>query len=433
MRFVSTAGQAPAVDFATALREGLAPDGGLYLPDALPSYPERFFRELRPDMAAIGTELLRPFHDGIPDHAAAQLIREAFDFDVPLMRLEEDLYVLELFHGPTLAFKDVAARLLARLLGWLCRREDRLLTVLVATSGDTGSAVAQAFHRVPGSRVVVLYPAGRVSSLQEKLFATLTGNVRSLAVDGSFDDCQRLARAALQDTELRARVLLTSANSINVGRLLPQMTYYAHGFAQLPPAAPPVVFAVPSGNFGNLTAGLLVHRMGLPVARFVAGNNVNDAVTRYLENGVFAPRPAVLTISNAMDVGDPSNFARVQALYGGDLGALRRDVLASRHDDTETRHAIRDVYRRTGYLFDPHTAVAYLALRRAFDREPGDRTGVVLATAHPVKFREEIEPLIGRAIPMPERLARFLEQPVCSRPMAADLGALRSFLLAWDS
>jgi len=432
VRFVSTAGRAPAVDFVTALREGLAPDGGLYVPDSLPSYPEGFFRELSPDMAAIGTELLRPFHDGIPTHAAAQLIREAFDFDVPLVRVEEDLHVLELFHGPTLAFKDVAARLLARFLGWLCRREDRLLTVLVATSGDTGSAVAQAFHGVPGARVAVLYPAGRVSPLQEKLFATLTGNVRSLAVDGSFDDCQRLARAAFQDPGLRARVSLTSANSINVGRLLPQMTYYAHGFAQLPPGAPPV-FAVPSGNLGNLTAGLLARRMGLPVARFVAANNVNDVVTRYLDSGVFEPRPSVRTISNAMDVGDPSNLARIQALYGNDVDALRRDVLASRHDDTETRHAIRDVHRRTGYVLDPHTAVAYLALRRVLARAPGERTGVVLATAHPVKFRDEVEPLIGRAIDVPERLARYLDQPVCSRPMTADLAALRSFLLAWDS
>lgn len=432
MRFVSTAGKSPPADLATALLQGLAPDGGLYMPERLPSFPAGFFERPATTMADAGVALLAPFLDDVPEDVTRRLVTDALDFDVPLVELEDGVRVLELFHGPTLAFKDVAARFLARFLAWLARGSARPLTVLVATSGDTGSAVAQAFLGVAGTRVAVLYPRGKVSPLQEKQFTTLGGNVEALAVEGVFDDCQRLVKAAFVDRELRERLFLTSANSINVGRLLPQMVYYVHGVAQLPAGAPPALISVPSGNFGNLTAGLLAKRLGLPAAGFVAATNVNDVVPEYLETGDYAPRPSRATISNAMDVGDPSNFARLLALYGGDAGAIRRDLCGSRHGDDATRRAIRDVHERTGYVLDPHTAVGYLGLKQALAEDDAERSGIVLATAHPVKFREHVEPLVGRAIEVPEQLARCLERESRARPLAAELAELKAFLVDWD-
>ncbi len=431
MKFLSTHGESPPVDLATALVEGLAPDGGLYMPETLPAFPRSFFEAPATSMAETGKELLRPFLDDLPGAEAEPLIADALDFDVPLVEIEEGVRILELFHGPTLAFKDVAARFLARFLSWLCRDSERPLTVLVATSGDTGGAVAQAFHGVPGTRVAVLYPQGKVSRLQEKQFTTLGGNVRALAVDGTFDDGQRMVKEAFRDRELRERLFLTSANSINIGRLLPQMVYYVHGLAQLPAHAPPPVVVVPSGNFGNLTAGLMAHRLGLPVARFVAATNVNDTVPRYLETGRYLPRDSRETISNAMDVGDPSNFARILALYGQDVEAMRRDIHGCRYDEDATKRTIREVHERTGYTLDPHTAVGYLGLKDALAAEDGGRPGVVLATAHPVKFREHVEPLIGTEIPVPEQLARCLERPGQALEVAAELGPLKEFLLGW--
>lgn len=441
MRFLSTNGKAPPVDLATALQQGLAPDGGLYMPERLPRFPEGFVASLAgADMAETGVRLLAPFLDGVGEEDRRRLIAAALDFEVPLRCLDDGLYVLELFHGPTLAFKDVAARFLARFMGHLSDGSpERPLTVLVATSGDTGSAVAQAFLGVPGTRVAVLFPRGRVTPLQEKQFTTLGGNVEALAVDGSFDDCQRLVKAAFAERELTETLSLTSANSINVGRLLPQMVYYVHAAAQLPPGSPPPWIAVPSGNFGNLTAGLIAHRCGLPVERFVAASNANDVVPEYLETGTYRARPSLATISNAMDVGNPSNFARMEALYGG-VEALRRDVAGSRHGDGETRAAIREVYDRYGYVVDPHTAVAFLGLREA-RRGVGEGAlsssslkrapGIFLSTAHPVKFREHVEPLVGHRIEVPERLAVCLERPSRAVPLAADLTGLKDFLLAW--
>ncbi len=431
MRFLSTRGQSPPTDLATALTEGLAGDGGLYMPESLPAFPPAFFAAPATSMAETGAELLRPFLTDLPADEATRRIADALDFDVPLVEIEPGVRILELFHGPTLAFKDVAARFLARFLSWLCRDSERSLTVLVATSGDTGSAVAQAFHGVPGTRVAVLYPRGKVSPLQEKQFTTLGGNVQALSIDGTFDDGQRMVKEAFVDAELRARLFLTSANSINIGRLLPQMVYYVHGLAQLPAGSPPPVVVVPSGNFGNLTAGLMAHRLGLPAARFVAATNVNDTVPEYLDTGLYSPRPSRQTISNAMDVGDPSNFARILALYGDDADAMRRDVYGCRYDDEATRQAIRDVYQRTGYVLDPHTAVGYLGLKDAMAAAGGEPSGVVLATAHPVKFREHVEPLIGTKIPVPERLARCLESPSQALEIAAELGPLKEFLLGW--
>ena len=428
MQLFTTAGTAPPADLRTALLAGIAPDGGLYLPDRLDPLPAAARATLRgatfPEAAlAVARHL---FRDEPPEAALGEIVRGALDFPVPLLPLGERLYAVELFHGPTCAFKDVGARFLARLLAHYHAAADPPLTILVATSGDTGGAVARAFFGVPGTRVVVLYPDGKVSPLQERQFTTLGGNVTAVAVAGTFDDCQRLVKQAFADHGLEGR-RLTSANSINVGRLLPQIFYYWHAWAQLPEPAADLLVSVPSGNFGNLTAGLMAQRLGVPVSRFVAATNVNDAVPEYLAGGAFRPRASVATISSAMDVGDPSNFARIVALYGGDAERLRAAVAGSRHTDGETRAAIRDVYRTYGYVLDPHGAVAYLGLTAAL-RERPQATGVFLATAHPAKFAEVVEPLIGRPVPLPERLAERLRREPDAIHVAPELPALRGVL-----
>lgn len=434
MRFISTraegASAAPAVDLATAVQRGLAADGGLYMPETLPPLPDSWWRALpgRP-LVETATALLSPFLDALPESERRELIADALDFPLPLVELEPGVWVLELFHGPTLAFKDVGARFLARLLGRFSRPGDAPLTVLVATSGDTGGAVAQAFYRVPGTRVVVLYPRGKVSALQEAQFTTLGDNVEALAVDGVFDDCQRLVKEAFADPELRRTLNLTSANSINIGRLLPQMVYYAHALSQLPAAGPPPWFSTPSGNFGNLAAGLMARRLGLPCSGFVAATNANDVVPEYLSTGRYRPRPSIETLSSAMDVGEPSNLDRILHLYDGDLDALRRDLRGSRHSDEETRRAILDLEGRHGYLADPHTAVGYLGWCRVREQLRQPARGVVLSTAHPVKFRDQVEPLIGRPLELPDRLARCLEHPPRVQSLAVDFHTFKRRLL----
>jgi len=426
VRYLSTGGSAPATDFRTALLTGLAPDGGLYLPETIPRIDVD--RLARGDLAATATAVLSPYVEGCLDPDELEvLVADALDFPVPLVRIADDVSVLELFHGPTLAFKDVAARTMARLMARL-RDPERPLTVLVATSGDTGSAVAHAFWKVAGTRVVVLYPEGRVSPLQERQFATLGHNVTAVAVAGSFDDCQRLAKAAFTDAELAARHALTSANSINIGRLLPQMAYWLHAATLLEPDARPPLWCAPSGNFGNLTAGLMAWRAGLPAAGFVAATNVNDVVPEYLETGVVRPRPAVATISNAMDVGDPSNLVRIRALFDDDLEALRRAVGACRWDDTATRGAIAAVHRSTGYVLDPHTAVGWLALRDRLDHCPEGVHGVLLATAHPAKFGATVAAAIGSPPPLPDRLAACLDRELRNVRIAADPAGLAALL-----
>ena len=413
MKLISTAGGGPPVDFRTAVLTGLAPDGGLYLPPAgsLPVLtPERLNR-LRGgslhDTALAAAQLF--WGDLLEPGELSAIVRDALDFPIPLVEPVPGIFVLELFHGPSLSFKDVGARFLARLLERL-GGDGRCLTVLTATSGDTGSAVAEAFLGVPGTRVVILFPEGRVSKRQESQFTTLGGNVFAAAIRGSFDDCQRLAKEAFNDRVLAESVRLTSANSINIGRLLPQAIYYFHGWTLLPDPPESLVFSVPSGNFGNLTAGLIAKRMGLPVERFVAATNANDIVPRFLESGEFVPRDSIATISNAMDVGDPSNFRRMLALYSGSREAMARDVTGSSHSDDATRRCIARVYQQYGYILDPHSAVGFLALEQYRARSPGV-TGIVLATAHPAKFAETVEPVIGDGIEVPERLSRRLDSP----------------------
>ena len=457
MKLVSTGGEGPAADLRTALTRGLAPDGGLYLPERIDPIDASLLAELRGQSFSVVSRAVARHLLGsiIPTDDLDGIVDAALDFQVSLVPLGDeasmngdgatngaasglsggsldDLYVLELFHGPTLAFKDVGARFMAQLMRYFggdvgAPPGGAPLTILAATSGDTGSAVAQAFLGIAGIRTVILFPKGKVTPLQERQFTTLGGNVHVLEVDGTFDDCQRLVKSAFSDPVLREAVRLSSANSINIGRLLPQIFYYVHAAAQLPEGSAPL-FSVPSGNFGNLTAGLMAKKLGMESRGFVAATNVNDVVPEHLRTGIFRPRPSIPTISNAMDVGDPSNFARILALYDGDIDRLRADLVGSVHDDDETRECIARVYRRTGYVLDPHSAVGYLGVeagQRAFGAGPC----VVLCTAHPVKFREAVEPAIGSEVPVPDRLAACMEAERCVTPIPPDASALREFLL----
>jgi threonine synthase len=431
VRFVTTRRQAPPVSFKTALFDGLAPDGGLYVPETIERWSVWDLDRLpHRTLTEIAMRALRPFTRGELDATVFEaVIAAALDFPIPLVPVTPGAYALELFHGPTLAFKDIGARVMARLMASL-HSGDRALTVLAATSGDTGSAVAHAFHEVPYTRVMVLYPEGRVSPTQEAQLTMFNGeekgNVRAYALAGSFDDCHRLTREAFADAELRARVPLTSANSVNVGRLLPQMVYYFHGSAQLSHGAArkvaPAVFCTPSGNFGNLTAGLMAKRAGLHVAQFVAATNVNDVIPKYLATGRFEPRASVRTLANAMDVGNPSNFERMLWLYDGDVDAMRLDVTATAHTDQDVRDTIKRVYESHGYLLDPHSAIAF----RGVEASPPPR--IFLATAHPAKFAEVVEPIVGRPVDMPAPLADALAKPRHILKMDATYEAVKAAL-----
>jgi threonine synthase len=441
MPFVTTRGNSPPVPLKTALFSGLAPDGSLYVPQLIePWQPAEIDALPSMTLSSIGARVLRPFVAGEIDDAALDgIVARAGNFPIPLGEVEPGVHALELFHGPTLAFKDVGARVMALLMAALHDGGDPH-TILVATSGDTGGAVGYAFHDVPHTRVVILYPAGGVSPVQEAQLARFNGetagNVRAYAIPGTFDDCQRLVKDAFADAALRAAVRLSSANSINVGRLLPQMIYY---FEMVARGARGARVTTPSGNFGNLTAGLMAMRAGLPVASFVAATNVNDVVPEYLATGRFAPRPSIHTIANAMDCGNPSNFERMLWLYGGCADAMRKDVAGSAHDDEEVRAAIRRVDRERGYVLDPHSAIAYLGAiagrderrrgSRGGDRTPLDGTPhVFLATAHPAKFAETVEPLIGRRIEPPPALAEALALRPRVRRIDATAEALRAVL-----
>ena len=435
MRFITTRGRAPAASLEFALFDGLAPDGGLYVPESLPLWTvEEIQHVSERSLTELAIRTLRPFvSEEIEESTLGEIARDALNFQIPLAEVEPDVFALELFHGPTLAFKDVGARVMARVMAALHDGGDPT-TVLVATSGDTGGAVAHAFYNVPHMRVVVLYPAGRVSPTQEAQLTMFNGepgsNVRAYAVEGSFDDCQQLVKSTFADEALLRRVRLTSANSINIGRLLPQMIYYFYAVAQsVAQGFSPAIISVPSGNFGNLTAGLMAKRAGLPVARFVAATNVNDIVPTYLATGRFEPRASIHTIANAMDVGNPSNFERMTWLYSGDPDAMRSDIVGSRHDDGEVRATIRRVYDECGYLLDPHSAIAYLGLKAHAPGAPG----IFLATAHPAKFIEIVEPIIGlttsqRRDLTPEPLAHALAQPRQVISLAGTLDAVKAIV-----
>ncbi len=429
-KFYSTASAGRFVDLKQAVLRSLPSDSGLYMPAEVPrpdevlqpGWREWSFPELSYRVASAF------FKGSVPEQDLREMVGQAINFDAPLVEIAEGINILELFHGPSLAFKDFGARFMARLMGWLTREDDRELTVLVATSGDTGGAVASAFHRVTGTRVVVLYPSGKVSALQEKQLTTLGDNVTALEVRGSFDDCQRLVKAAFLDETLSEKLNLTSANSINIARLLPQAFYYFRAAQQMPEESKPV-FVVPSGNFGNLTAGLLARQMGLPVSHFVAATNLNDVVPAYLRSGHYEPRSSLPTISNAMDVGAPSNFARILELHGQEHSKVVDQISGFHFDDCATREAIREVRETTGYLIDPHGAVGYLAAQQWRRDSPEDEM-VILETAHPSKFLDVMEEELGSgAVEIPERLACLAAR----EKIAIELGAQEGPFLDWLS
>lgn len=433
MKYYSTNHTSPDVTLAEAVVKGLAPDRGLYMPERIERLPAEFFDNIDSmsfhEMACTVARAF--FGDDIPASDLDAIVCDTLSFPTPVVEVEPGIYSLELFHGPTLAFKDVGARFMARLLQYFISRGDdrRNVHVLVATSGDTGSAVANGFLGVNGINVHVLYPKGKVSPIQECQFTTLGRNITAIEVDGVFDDCQRLVKSAFLDAELNDRLLLTSANSINVARFLPQAFYYFNAYAQLKKAgkADNLVVCVPSGNFGNITAGLIAHRMGLPIRRFIAANNANDVFFDYLQSGVYTPRPSVATIANAMDVGDPSNFARILDLYGNDHSRITSLISGTTYSDGLIAETMADCHRRTGYLLDPHGAVGYRALRQML--LPGE-TGVFLETAHPAKFKETVEAHTGTTVELPDRLKAFMQGSKQSVEMSKDYEAFRSYLLA---
>lgn len=430
MLLVSTRNPGLRVSLKEAVMTGLPPDNGLYMPVEIPQLPASFFQEAHSwSFEKMSFEVARHLMAGaLPEEILESVVYGALGFDAPLVHPgTEDTAFLELFHGPTLAFKDFGARFMARLMGHYVRDEKRELVILTATSGDTGGAVAAGFHHTPGIRVVVLYPEGKVSPLQEKQIAALGGNIHALRVSGSFDDCQALVKQAFLDSELRALRWLTSANSINIARLIPQSFYYFRAWQQIAPDRPQA-FVVPSGNFGNLTAGLFAARMGLPVAGFVAATNANDVVPAYLRTGEFLPRPSTATLSNAMDVGNPSNFARMKYLFQDDVQAMGNTLSGYAYTDHHTLEAIKALWQRHGYLADPHTAVGYLAAGGWADSHPGILK-TVLATAHPAKFIDTVTVAIGRDIALPPALASLAGLPVLSEDITTDYNEFREALI----
>ena len=431
MKYYSTNGQAPLASLEKAVVRGLAEDRGLYMPERIPVLPEEFYQNIQTmtfqEIACTVADAL--FGEDIPADELHRIVEETLSFDCPVVPVTRSIGALELFHGPTLAFKDVGARFMARLLRHFTQHpgDPRTIHVLVATSGDTGSAVANGFLGVEGVRVHVLYPKGKVSPIQECQFTTLGQNITALEVDGCFDDCQALVKSAFMDAELTERLRLTSANSINVARLLPQSFYYFHGFAQMKRLglARQLVVCVPSGNFGNLCAALIAKKMGLPVKRFVAANNANDVFFQYLQTGSYAPRPSIPTLANAMDVGDPSNAARIFDLYGGDWESLTADISGATVSDPEILETIRDCRRRYGYLLDPHGACGFNAVYH--NLAPGESV-LLCETAHPAKFKETVENASGERVELPERLAAFLRGQKQSVPMAKDYNEFKTYL-----
>lgn len=443
---VSTRGKAPAVSLRQAVLAGLAPDGGLYVPAELRRLPDDWWTALRgKSFLDVAIAVARELAGDEFDHATLEaIVRDALNFPVRVVQLDKGLGVLELFHGPTFAFKDFGARMLARLLalseaGATTSGAGRVegmagpLTILVATSGDTGSAVAHAFLGVPNVRVVVMYPEGQVSAVQEAQFTTLGGNVTAVAVRGTFDDCQRLAKEAFADPSLQARVRLTSANSISLGRLLPQALYYAYAALQFD-VATPLVMSVPSGNFGNLAAGVMAWKLGAPINGFSAPTTINDTVPRYFATGHVEPKPSVPTLANAMDVGNPSNLERLQWFFGGDLPAMRRLISTHAHTDAEVKSAIAELHEKYGYVADPHTAIGYLGTLGTHPEAPEAPKApkvparIFLSTAHPAKFGDVVESVIGKPVPLPDALAETLARKKIVERIGPSLAELSKLL-----
>ncbi len=431
MKYYSTNKQAPMASLEEAVVKGLAADKGLFMPETIKALPPSFYDEIEHlSFQEIAYRVADAFFgEDVPAETLKQIVYDTLSFDVPLVHVNDNIYSLELFHGPTLAFKDVGGRFMARLLGYFIRKEGKKdVNVLVATSGDTGSAVANGFLGVEGIHVYVLYPKGKVSEIQEKQFTTLGQNITALEVEGTFDDCQALVKAAFMDKELNEHLLLTSANSINVARFLPQAFYYFYAYAQLKKIkkADEVVICVPSGNFGNITAGLFAKRMGLPIKRFIAANNRNDIFYQYLQTGEYTPRPSVSTIANAMDVGDPSNFARVLDLYQNSHKAIKAEISSTTYTDEQISDTVNEVYKNTGYLLDPHGACGYRALQESLHK---DEHGVFLETAHPAKFLETVESIIDEKVAIPQKLQEFMKGEKQSIEISKSFDDFKNYLL----
>ena len=431
MKYYSTNGNSPLSTLQNAVVKGLAPDRGLYMPEQIKKLPKQFFDNIENlSFQEIAYHVADAFFgEDIPADDLKQIVYDTLSFETPVVQVNDNIYSLELFHGPTLAFKDVGARFMARLLGYFNKEEKQLVNVLVATSGDTGSAVANGFLGVDGVHVYVLYPKGKVSPIQECQFTTLGKNITAVEVDGVFDDCQALVKSAFMDAELNSKMKLTSANSINVARFLPQAFYYFNAYAQMKRMgkADNLVICVPSGNFGNITAGLFGWYMGLPVKRFIAANNANDIFYNYLQSGVYSPKPSVQTLANAMDVGDPSNFARILDLYGNSHADIAAHISGATYKDEQIAETLKDVYEKTGYLLDPHGACGYRALQ---EQLAADEYGVFLETAHPAKFKEKVDAIIDGDIDIPAKLRAFMEGTKQSEPISKEYSDFRSFLLS---
>lgn len=432
MQYYSTNGKAPLATLEEAVVRGLAPDKGLYMPQEIRPLPQEFFDNI--ENMSFQEMSYQVAHNFFGDDVDAESLREiVFDtlaFETPIVKVEDNIYSLELFHGPTLAFKDVGARFMARLLRYFIKREGKeQVNVLVATSGDTGSAVANGFLGVDGIHVYVLYPKGKVSKIQESQFTTLGKNITAIEVDGVFDDCQALVKSAFMDEELQGHMNLTSANSINVARFLPQAFYYFNAYAQAKKLgkADNLTICVPSGNFGNITAGLFAQRMGLPTKHFIAANNANDIFYNYLLSGIYSPKASIQTIANAMDVGDPSNFARILDLYKSSHTEICNHISGATYSDDEIATTMKKCYEQTGYVLDPHGACGYQALK---DNLKDGETGVFLETAHPAKFKEKVDAILSTDIEIPTRLADFMKGMKQSLEMAADFASFKQFLLS---
>ena len=429
MQFYSLNKKSPNVNFKDATINGQAPDKGLYFPDIIPQVRKKLIEQIENfSNEEIAFEVIHPYvGDTIAEADLFNIVKETINFPIPLVNITGNIFSLELFHGPTLAFKDVGARFMSRCLGYFVKDSNKKVTVLVATSGDTGGAVANGFYKVDGVDVVILYPSGKVSSVQEKQLTTLGRNIHPLEVDGTFDDCQQMVKQAFGDDELKNKLFLTSANSINVARWLPQQFYYFLAYKQWIEKSNPPVISVPSGNFGNICAGLLANASGLPVKHFIAACNSNDVVTRYLRTEIYQPGKAIATISNAMDVGDPGNFVRVLELFKNQFSSLAAKVSSCSISDDETRATIKKVFVDYNYLTDPHGAVAYRALENYLQTHPGEK-GIFLETAHPVKFYNVIEAVIKDKLEIPFSLQGILRENKVSTLIEAKYGALKEIL-----
>ncbi len=427
MKFYSTNKSSPAVSFREAVIKSLPEDNGLYFPEDIPELDFLFLETMDYyDKADIGYEVLRHFcSEDIPEPKLREILEDALDFEIPLVKVQDHIFSLEMTHGPTYAFKDVGARFLARCLGYFNESNDTEVTILVATSGDTGGAVAAGFYDVPGVNVVILYPTGKVSELQEKQLTTLGKNIRALEVEGNFDDCQTMVKKAFLDKDINQKLTLSSANSISIARWLPQSIYYFWAYREAPEKKK-IVMSVPSGNYGNLTAGLLAYKMGLPVSRFIAASNVNDVVPRFLESGAYDPKPTIHTLSNAMDIGDPSNYVRMMELFDHDHREIAKVISGYSLNDEQTLEVIKGCYDENNYILDPHGAIGYDALRKGLEKK---ETGIFVETAHYSKFLSTVNRALGKELPLPDFVDDLMKKKKVAGKITGKFEALKEELL----